>query len=573
MSEDYSDNDKSLKEELKKANLKIKGLESEINNYADLQKKKIDKSFLEKTINTKILIVDDNPDMLEASAKIVFKAGYKILKAKNGKECLEMIDEFVPDLILLDVDLPDINGIEICKIIKNNPEKYGIIFIILISASLVSSDVQAEGLESGADNYIARPVPNRELLARVESMIRIKNTEEALRQSKEETRVLTLDNENLHKIVIESEQWFKFLAESIPQIVWTANPDGYIDYFSKNWYEYSGMTYEQTKNNGWDPIVHPDDLQKSSEKWKESISSGEVHEIEFRLKKSSDESYRWYLGRAVPFRDENGQIIKWFGTCTDIHNQIETQNRIQNLLDLEKKSRQELEYHRNELERSNSDLENFAYIASHDLQEPLRMVTSYTQILAKRYKGKLDEDADEFINFAIDGAVRMKALINDLLNYSRVARIELKFKPVNLNSIIDEVMKNLHLAVEENHTKVLYGDFPTVNADPTQMKQLFQNLISNAIKFSNNENPVVEISFERKDDNWLFRISDNGIGIEDNNLERIFLIFKRLHTKEEYPGTGIGLALCKKIISRHRGDLWVESELGTGSTFYFTLPV
>jgi PAS domain S-box-containing protein len=233
----------------------------------------------------------------------------------------------------------------------------------------------------------------------------------------------------------------------------------------------------------------------------------------------------------------------------------------------------ELQNQKQDLARSNAELQQFAYVASHDLQEPLRMITSYLELLERRYKGQLDERADKFIAYAVDGATRMQTLINDLLSYSRVGTGEQNRKAVDCEKIVQNVLSNLHLSIVQSHAAITHDSLPKVNGDPSQLTQLFQNLISNAIKFHREEEaPQIHIGVDGTNGKWLFSVQDNGIGMEAQYLERIFIIFQRLHSKTEYPGTGIGLAVCKKIVERHGGNLRVESQPDHGSTFYFTLP-
>ncbi len=235
-------------------------------------------------------------------------------------------------------------------------------------------------------------------------------------------------------------------------------------------------------------------------------------------------------------------------------------------------ARHTLEKSVTELGRSNADLQQFAYVASHDLQEPLRMVSSYTQLLAKRYKGTLDADADEFIGYAVDGATRMQKLIQDLLTYSRLSTTAREFEPAPMGAVLTCALDNMMNAVKESQAVITHDRLPTVRGDAQQLAQVFQNLLSNAIKFSGNGPPRIHISARRATDEWRFSVQDHGIGIDPQYAGRIFVIFQRLHTRAEYPGTGIGLAICKKIIERHGGRIWVESELGKGATFWFSIP-
>jgi signal transduction histidine kinase len=239
----------------------------------------------------------------------------------------------------------------------------------------------------------------------------------------------------------------------------------------------------------------------------------------------------------------------------------------------EKRLRDENRRTQEELTRSNRDLEQFAYVASHDLQEPLRMVAAYTQLLAERYKGKLDANADKYIHYAVDGALRMQTLVQDLLAFSRVGRLGSGPQPTDCNTTLGIVIANLQARIQENGARVLYEDLPTIVADRSELVQLFQNLIGNAIKFRGSGAPEIRVTAQKKKAEWFFSVADNGIGIAPEHAEEIFVIFKRLHTRAEYPGSGIGLSICKKIVEQNGGRIWVESAPGQGSTFRFTWPM
>jgi PAS domain S-box-containing protein len=294
--------------------------------------------------------------------------------------------------------------------------------------------------------------------------------------------------------------------------------------------------------------------------WKDDINvikSGKpkVDIIEPMPHKDGD---RYVQTDKIPYRDSNGNIIGIIGFAIDITER--------------KQAEEVLDFTMKELERSNKELEQFAYVASHDLQEPLRMVASFTQLLEMQYKDKLDEDAIEYISFAVDGAKRMQSLISDLLAYSRVTSYAGEFEEVDLNKVIEEVLFNLEIVIEENNAVITNETLLKISADYSQMVQVFQNIIGNALKYRSKKTPKIHISSRKEDDKWLFSVKDNGIGIDPEYSEKIFQIFRRLHTREEYEGTGIGLAITKRIIERHGGKIWVESEPGKGSTFYFTIP-
>jgi len=269
-------------------------------------------------------------------------------------------------------------------------------------------------------------------------------------------------------------------------------------------------------------------------------------------------------------RDEIGQVALTFN-----HMATELQDLYEDLEQKITERTEQLEEQTKELARSNAELAQFAYIASHDLQEPLRMISTYLQLLDHRYRGQLDSDADEFIAYAVDGAMRMQQLIRDLLAYSRVGRQTQTFSTIDMHQLVTRVLDDLQMMIQDRNATVTIGALPQVTGDAIQLGQLIQNLLSNALKFCDTGAPTVKISatYEIANREWLFAIQDNGIGIDAEYFERIFLIFQRLHTRSEYPGTGIGLAICKKIVERHSGRIWVDAHVGEGTTFYFTIPV
>jgi len=260
---------------------------------------------------------------------------------------------------------------------------------------------------------------------------------------------------------------------------------------------------------------------------------------------------------SVAIKDNKGKILHSVSVQRDITKRRQAEENLRKMAE--------------ELKRSNKDLEQFAYVASHDLQEPLRTVASYVQLLQRRYKGKLDADADEFIAFAVDGAKRMHFLLNDLLAFSRIKL--LAWESVETGDILRQALTDLRVAIEESGAVVTCDTLPAVIGDRSQLSRLFRDLISNAIKYRREESPRIHITSEKKDREWVFSFRDNGIGIAEEYFDRIFVIFQRLHTRDKYPGTGMGLAMCKKIVERHGGRLWLESREGVGSVFYFTLPI
>jgi PAS domain S-box-containing protein len=350
----------------------------------------------------------------------------------------------------------------------------------------------------------------------------------------------------------ESEDRFRTMANNIPQLAWMTDATGWIFWYNRRWYDYTGTTLEEMQGWGWQKVHHPAHMQRVTDRFKLHLETGaEGWEDNFPLR-SKDGEYRWFLSRAYPIRDDKGDIIRWFGTNTDITEQREIEA---------------------ELRRANADLEQFAYSASHDLQEPLRSVSIYSELLDKRYRDRLDGQALEFLDFLRSGAGRMEKLIHDLLSYSQVLKIEVPDEEADAGEALNTSLANLSEAIATTNAKVTSDALPRLRVHRLHLNQLFQNLIGNAIKYRRPDvAPLVHVSAERERDGWVFSVSDNGIGIDTQYKERIFGLFKRLHTGDEYSGTGIGLAICQRIVERYHGRIWVESPRGQGSTFRFTLP-
>ena len=330
-------------------------------------------------------------------------------------------------------------------------------------------------------------------------------------------------------------------------------------YLSSEVYRIYGCEPQEFRvtRNDFLSYVHPDDRDYVDNSFNRALNEKPIN-IDHRIILANGEERVVHAQGEVIYNEE--------------HIPVRTRGTIQDITE-HKKAEETLKLKIEELARSNAELEQFAYVSSHDLQEPLRMITSYLQLLQRRYQGKIDDKADKYIYYAVNGASRMQNLINDLLEFSRVTTRANELEPTDSEFILNQVLSDLELYIKKNNATVSYDSLPEVIADSTQTAQVFQNLIINGIKFHSEEPPKIHISAEKKASEWVFSVQDNGIGIDPQYSERIFEVFKRLHNKEEYPGTGIGLAVCKKIVERNGGRIWVESELGKGSTFYFTLPI
>ncbi len=352
--------------------------------------------------------------------------------------------------------------------------------------------------------------------------------------------------------MFENEERFRTLADNIAQLAWMADESGSIVWYNERWFQYTGASLQEARGWGWQKWHHPEHVERVSARMRQSFENGDEWVDTFPLR-GRDGQFRWFLGRAMPIFDPSGKVVRWFGTHTDITDQKQAQA---------------------ELQRSNEDLQQFAYIASHDLQEPLRNVCIYTQMLARSFiNGDLTPQRATYIDIVTSGAKRMEALISDLLTYSRAtSTTPFEFPETSLTAVVQAAIENLRSAIDESHAVIRYGEMPEVRASPTHLVQVMQNLLANAIKYRRPDvPPEIAIRAERQVDRWAFSVEDNGSGFEPQYAEKVFGIFKRLHGNE-IPGTGIGLAICKAIVERHGGKIWAEGRPGAGATFWFTLP-
>ncbi|HEU0111287.1 MAG TPA: chemotaxis protein CheB [Flavisolibacter sp.] len=387
---------------------------------------------------------------------------------------------------------------------------------------------------------------------------------------------LKIKNDELQELFQE----FKFVTDFMPQMVWVTRPDGYHDYYNKGWYEFTGLTFEETKNEGWSLVLHPDDYERTWKVWNDSLATGKTYQVEYRMRRY-DGQYRWFLARAVPLKNEEGKILKWFGTCTDIHDQ----KLMNDILEQKVKERtEELQKMNLELESSNNELLQFASVASHDLKEPLRKIHMFSNLIKDRYLSDAD-GAMDYMNRIIAASARMTKLINDLLTFTRLS-VNSTFEVTDMNVIVDEVLSDLELSINEMNAVIEVDELPQVEIITGQMRQVFQNIISNALKFSKKDKRphikitsciVNSISFDAspdaQGDYCRIVIKDNGIGFDNQYAEKIFTIFQRLHAREKYDGTGIGLAITRKIIEKHNGIITAKSKEGDGASFIIVLPL
>lgn len=510
-----------------------------------------------------ILIVDDKSENIFSLQHTLELHNFEVDSAISGEEALKKILKNAYSLIILDVQMPGMDGFEVAEALSGF-NKTRDIPIIFLSAVNTDKKFITKGYTSGGVDYVTKPVDPDIFMLRVKTLLKLYDQNRELNIVKHsllaEVEIRKEAEHNLIKTMLEQRS----ILESMPQIAFTMKPESGIEFVNEHWFAYSNDAKTM-------PAVHTEDL-KIYEEMEKRMQEEKTYVSEVRIKNRANNKFRYHLLKLVPIK-QGPTIVKWVGTFTDIQEQ-KTANE---LLEAKVKERtEELTAKNNELENSNHELQQFASVASHDLKEPLRKVQIYSNMIKERYVIDTPE-ALRNVNKVIDASSRMSTLINDLLEYSRLSIASL-FEKTNLTQLIEEILVDLELPIKEKQALIHLKELPEIEVISGQIRQVFQNLISNALKFSRKDiQPVITISataFTETDAKTYYRIEikDNGIGFDEQYLDKIFTLFQRLNAKEDYEGTGIGLAIVKKIIEKHNGTITARSIENEGATFILTLP-
>lgn len=477
--------------------------------------------------DAKIMIIEDEAIIAKDIENILLNYGYEITGIySRAEDAIESLKSSKPDLILMDVVLKgDIDGIEAARIIKKTM-RIPIIFITAYADDTTISRIK----KTEPYGYFLKPFEEKEL------------------QTWIETTLQKFDSEEIHK---KKERLAFSILESMDNSIIAADRHGKVTYINSSAEKLTGWKNDEAIGEQLGKIINIADLDSKFDYLQSLNVTGESSHDNIKINNKNNEA-KEITYSLIPLRENEN--IKGYMLS------IRESTQLEKTEELGKK-----------LEDSYKEIEKFAYIASHDLQEPLRMVASYVQLLKKRYVSKLDAEAEEFIDFAVSGANRMKLLIDDLLLYSRINTKRMSPSEINCSKIVNDISNKIKQEWLELKPEIKYSGLPVLYGDAFQMQQLFYHLLTNAVKFNTNTQQIVEISCRQQDGYWLFSVTDNGIGIDKQYYEKIFEAFQKLHNSKDYPGTGIGLAVCKKIVDLHGGKIWVESEKGKGAVFYFTI--
>jgi len=501
-------------------------------------------------LNKRILIVEDEViTALDIKKSLISLGVESVSIVDRGKDAILKVNEFKPDLILMDIILKGkMDGIEAAGEIHQQSD-VPIIYLTAYS----SNKIFKRAMLTGPYGFIVKPIDFYELKCTLETAFYRYDLEKELREIKDNLELKVKERTNELVKLVEELKLKNFLLDAATDSIFLHDLEGNIIYANEAAYKSRGYTKDEIlrmniKDLNIQGLIIP--------------SIGELSESGEFIFESAD----LCKDKSVMQVEIHSSIIKLYDKKFILSVVRDITKR--------KKIEKEKEILLEDLKRSNDELQQFAYVTSHDLQEPLRTIASFTQLLERRYKGELDSDADEFMDYIVNASIRMKQLIQDLLEYSRVSAKPAELKEVNCDDIIKGVISSLSITIEENEANINHDALPMVMADEN-LHRIFLNLILNAIKFKKpHESPLINISVDedKKNHEFIFKVADNGIGMEKQYFNRIFIIFQRLHTMQEYDGTGIGLAIVKRIIDNYGGHIWVESEPGVGSTFYFTIP-
>ena len=443
---------------------------------------------------------------------------------------------------------------KISAILSSQPQWSDLPFLIMTSGG-DADDVSRFRLTLvkplGNFTLLERPLRAATLVSAVESALRARRRQYEICDFLRERDVLLAQAR-------ESERIYRGIGESIDFGIWICSPDGRAFYVSESFQQLVGLTQEECAGFGWAKALHPEEREQTLSDWKRCAASGTFWDRVHRFR-GREGNWHHVLARGVPIRGERGEILCWAGINLDVQREKEVERALQDS--------------NRALRRSNADLEQFAYAASHDLQEPLRNVAIFTQLLSDHFANNLDAQGGEFLSMIVNSAQRMQLLIKDLLAYTRATnRDEQVEEPVDAQPVLDSLLFDLRHLIRDHQAVITCDPLPAVRVHKVHLQQLFQNLLSNAMKYRAETPPRVHIRANPCAAHWLFSVKDNGIGIDPKYAEQIFGVFKRLHSSDQYPGTGIGLAICQKIVERYGGRIWVQSELGKGAEFLMTLP-